>query len=80
MQQKIFHLGLSVEAISVYMILEELMATGNALNVGNVKKRWVRDVPTLESSLQELTMHSVVNRQNDEIAVRPASEWSPAAH
>ncbi len=76
MESKIFKLGLSVEAISLYLILFDLDFSKVPLEMGNIEPRWNASEDLLKKALDELEMNTVVSRRGDALEINPASAWT----
>lgn len=79
MDQRIFELGLSVEATSLYLLLCPLAEGGAALTRQNVMSYWNASPAKLEAAAAELSVHGVIE-QNDDGAweIRPSQYWAGA--
>lgn len=78
MEQRIFSLGLSVEAVSLYLILESLAPAGEALAREDWAGRWVAGDEALDRAAEELVLHGVAERRGRDLGLRPAGEWRAA--
>lgn len=76
MEDKIFRLGLSVEAISLYLILFDLESSGAALSLENIEPRWNASLETLEQAIKELEINQVALRKDEQLVLQPASVWT----
>ncbi|SDN46576.1 hypothetical protein [Desulfonauticus submarinus] len=79
MNQKIFELGLSVDATSLYLILEALISENQALNMENIVPRWLAGEKKLSQSIQELKAHKIIDELESHLLLRPSTEWVCAA-
>jgi ABC-type cobalamin/Fe3+-siderophores transport system ATPase subunit len=78
--KKIFSLGLSVEATSAYLIVEDLLSLGSKAYTHIIVERWSSTDEALESALTELEMHGVIQRQTPEfLDVLPEETWLSAS-
>ena len=78
--KKIFSLGLSVEATSAYLIVEDLLSLGSKAYTHIIVERWSSTDEALESALTELEMHGVIQRQAPEfLDVLPEETWLSAS-
>ncbi|NCC25231.1 MAG: hypothetical protein EOM25_08535 [Deltaproteobacteria bacterium] len=74
--KKIFSLGLSVEATSAYLILEDLVSLDVEPDRDTVYGRWSGTAEALDAALIELELHGVVDLGDAPcIAVRSESSW-----
>lgn len=78
MEQRIFSLGLSVEAVSLYLILDSLAPAGEAVAREDWAGRWVAGEEALDLAAEELARRGVAERRGPGLAVRPAGEWGGA--
>lgn len=78
MQDRIFTLGLSVEAVSLYLILHDLEFHGMSLERENIEPRWNAPPQALEHAIEELVMHKVVQHKNDPLILNPQEAWTPS--
>ncbi len=76
MEDKIFKLGLSVEAISLYLILFDLEFSKVPLEMKNIEPRWNAPQDLLNKALAELEMNTVVSRRGDALEINPVSAWT----
>jgi hypothetical protein len=81
MDTQIFNQGLSVLAISAYIIITSLQAEGIRPEAGAVSARWNAKAAELEEALAELKALNIVERypgaegQSPIWLVNPASLW-----
>jgi len=76
MESKIFKLGLSVEAISLYLILFDLDFSKVPLEMENIEPRWNAPEDILQKALDELEMNTVVSRRGSALEINPVSAWT----
>ncbi|MBT8762801.1 hypothetical protein KFV02_02515 [Desulfohalobiaceae bacterium Ax17] len=76
MDNKIFELGLSVEAISLYLLLDALIAAETPLNMANVHSRWNATEEMLSKSIAELQMNDIIQINGQEFVLNPVSNWT----
>ena len=76
MYRKIFELGLSVEATSLYLLLDALITAKAPLNMENVLARWNATEEMLKSSITELQMNGVIQVNGNNFTVNPVSMWT----
>ena len=75
MEDKIFKLGLSVEATSLYLILFDLDFSKVPLEMENIRPRWNAPDHLLLKALEELEMNCVISRRGEALEINPASGW-----
>ncbi|WP_045212873.1 hypothetical protein [Desulfonatronovibrio magnus] len=76
MDNKIFKLGLSVEAVSLYLILFDLDFSKVPLERENIESRWNAASKLLDKALEELEMNNVVSRKGEAILINPSAAWT----
>ncbi|WP_457571730.1 hypothetical protein [Desulfovulcanus sp.] len=76
MDNKIFELGLSVEATSLYLLLDALIAADTPLNLENVHSRWNATEEMLSKSIAELQMNGVIQVNGQDFVLNPVSNWT----
>jgi hypothetical protein len=76
MDRRIFELGLSVEAISLYLIMADLESSMVPLSREPIQARWTGTEEKLEQSLKELELQSVIE-MDEPIKLLPAEKWLP---
>ncbi len=76
MENKIFKLGLSVEAISLYLILFDLDFSKVPLEKENIRPRWNASDELLNKALDELEMNTVVSRRGEALEINPVTAWT----
>ncbi|MFP4071090.1 MAG: hypothetical protein ACLFTB_03485 [Desulfovibrionales bacterium] len=75
MERRIFELGLSVEAVSLYLLLDFLHQAGLPLTREPIEARWTGTPEKLDHSLQELELQNVIKGESDEYKVLPSEQW-----
>jgi len=75
MENKIFKLGLSVEAISLYLILFDLDFSKVPLEMENIQPRWNAPEDLLNKAMDELEMNTVLSRRGQALEINPVSAW-----
>ncbi len=76
MNQLIFDLKLSVEATSLYLLVEALADGGSPLDRQTALKFWNSPEPQLDLAFTELVARRVLGAEADgSWLVRPVSEW-----
>lgn len=78
MNPEIFRLGLTTEAVSLYLILEYLVMAEQPLTHENFRSRWNGEPALLVSALDELISHGVVRHGLNELVVLPPDSWRAA--
>lgn len=80
MENKIFELGLSVEAISLYILLDHFGEFEKDISLDDVRTKWSSSESVLTRCLDELNLQDVVSRINDGDIVRltPSPMWKKA--
>jgi hypothetical protein len=76
MENKIFNLGLSVEAISLYLILFDLDFSKVPLEMENIEPRWNAPLDLLKEAMDELEMNTVVSTRGEALEINPVSAWT----
>jgi hypothetical protein len=76
MENKIFDLGLSVEAISLYLILFDLDFSKVPLEMDSIEPRWNAPQDLLQKALDELKMNTVVSTRGQALEINPVSAWT----
>jgi hypothetical protein len=75
MDRRIFELGLSVEAVSLYLIMADLEHSGVPLTREPIEARWTGTPEKLEQSLKELEFQNVVAGVNEPLEILPSDKW-----
>ncbi|MBI4800498.1 MAG: hypothetical protein HY794_17555 [Desulfarculus sp.] len=76
MEQRIFEMGLSVPATSLYLLLVALSDGGTTLNRANALNFWNLAPKDLDQAFAELVVRRVVGADPDASwFLRPAAEW-----
>ncbi len=76
MDRRIFEMGLSVEATSLYLLMESLSDSGVSLNRASVLPYWNATEQELDEAFDELLRRNVVSvGVNGTWMTRPSSEW-----
>lgn len=81
MDTQIFNQGLSVMAVSAYIIIASLMGDGAKATMAAITGRWNASAAELEAALGELAVRNIIERHpglhgTDPIyIVNPASMW-----
>ncbi len=78
MHPRIFTLGLSVEAISLYLILDDLDSRGAALTRDACSAYWNATAELFERSIDELVLQNILDVSGDTLSLRPATGWMEA--
>ena len=79
MENVIFELGLSVEAVSLYILLDHFEECGEPVTREILVTKWNSSEEMLEASLQELELQSVVRiDEQGVVTIAPVSQWKAA--
>lgn len=77
MDQKIFTMGLSVEATSLYLLMVSLSDAGTPLTLDTCKQFWNSSPGDLENALAELDKRGIIGKTIDgNWHIQPSSQWS----
>ena len=76
MENKIFKLGLSVEAVSLYLILFDLDFAKVPLEMESISARWNAPEGLLAKAVEELEMNSVIVKKGVVLEINPVSAWT----
>jgi hypothetical protein len=75
MDKRIFELGLSVEAISLYLIMADLEHSAVPLTWEPIEARWTGTREKLEQSLKELEFQNVIAAVEEPLKILPSQQW-----
>jgi hypothetical protein len=80
MNQRIFTMGLSTEAVSLYLVCVSLVDDGLTISTRNIMDRWTSTEELLEKSTEELLGRAVLNRfisdgKNSIFRINDADSW-----
>ncbi|MEW5736372.1 MAG: hypothetical protein AB1921_16115 [Thermodesulfobacteriota bacterium] len=81
MDQRIFSMGLSVEAVSLYLLCCGLTDQGATVSRKNLAGSWTGTEEGMELSFVELAAHGIVKRilsdgeKNEVFRVMPSDHW-----
>jgi hypothetical protein len=76
MEQQIFEMGLSVQAISLYLLLVSLSDGGAPLTRANVLSIWTGTTGEVDQAFAELVVRRVAGADPDATwFLRPSAEW-----
>ena len=75
MDQRIFNMGLTVEATSLYLLMVSLSDGGTVLTRGNMEPFWNGSPEDLTSALEELQRRKVLEAGREDYALLPAGHW-----
>ncbi len=76
MDQRIFQLGLSVEATSLYLLMVPLSDSGAVLDRPTMLRFWNSDPAELDRALAELERRGVISGgQRERWHILPAGNW-----
>ncbi|GAU09605.1 hypothetical protein [Desulfoplanes formicivorans] len=79
MEHTIFELGLSVEAVSLYILLDHFEGSKGRVTREILLTKWNASADSFEKSLQELEMQGVVTiSEQGMVATTPVSRWKAA--
>ena len=77
MDQKIFTMGLSVEATSLYLLMVSLSDAGTPLTLESCSQFWNSSSDDLESAMAELDERGIIDKASlDNWYIQPSSQWS----
>ena len=80
MNQQIFHIGLEMETVSLYLLCCGLIDAGLAASLDRIKERWNSSEQELEKCLQELIEKRILQKdtfesEGDVFIVTQPHEW-----
>jgi hypothetical protein len=76
MEQRIFEMGLTVQATSLYLLLVSLAQAGAPLTRANVLNFWNAAEPDIDQAFAELVVRRVTGTEaGGAWRVRPTAEW-----
>jgi hypothetical protein len=77
MDQKIFTMGLSVEATSLYLLMVSLSDAGTPLTVESCSQFWNSSTEDLKTAMAELAGRGVISQASMENwFIQPSSKWN----
>jgi len=77
--QRIFKMGLSVEATSLYLLMISLSDGGMVLARGTLARYWNASEEALGAAIGELVRRGVIEEGREEVYhVRPSCDWDSA--
>ncbi|WP_027185944.1 hypothetical protein [Desulfovibrio inopinatus] len=75
MDPQIFNLGLSDDALSLYMILDHLHAFDMKATPEQFDDRWHKSKDEFDTATAELVMQRVVENDGHHLHLLPSSDW-----
>ena len=76
MEQRIFEMGLTVQATSLYLLLVSLAQAGAPLTRANVLSFWNAPEPDIDQAFAELVVRRITGTEaGGAWRVRPIEEW-----
>ena len=75
MDQRIFNLGLTVEATSLYLLMVSLSDGGTVLTRANMEPFWNGSPEELSDALEELMGRKVLEAGKEDYALLPPVNW-----
>lgn len=76
MDQKIFTMGLSVEATSLYLLMVSLSDAGTSLTPLTCSQFWNSSPQDMENAFVELDKRGVIEKaSSDNWHIQPSSQW-----
>lgn len=79
MNPRIFTMGLSVEAISLYLILADLESRPAPLTREASSTLWNGRPEAYQLAVSELELHNIIEVSEDRFALRPDPDWREGA-
>lgn len=77
MDQKIFTMGLSVEATSLYLLMVSLSDAGTPLTLDSCSQFWNSSPEDLENAWAELDKRGIISKASlDNWFIQPSSQWN----
>jgi hypothetical protein len=77
MDQKIFTMGLSVEATSLYLLMVSLSDAGTPLTPETCSQFWNSSPGDMENAFAELDKRDIIGKSIDENwHIQPSAKWS----
>lgn len=77
MDQKIFTMGLSVEATSLYLLMVSLSDAGTPLTLDSCSQFWNSSPEDLENAWAELDERGIISKASlDNWFIQPSSQWN----
>ncbi len=77
MDQKIFTMGLSVEATSLYLLMVSLSDAGTPLTLESCNQFWNSSPDDLETAMAELEQRGIISKASlDNWYIQPSSKWN----
>lgn len=77
MDQKIFTMGLSVEATSLYLLMVSLSDAGTPLTLDSCNQFWNSSPEDLENAWAELDQRGIIGKTiGENWHIQPSSNWN----
>jgi hypothetical protein len=77
MDQKIFTMGLSVEATSLYLLMVSLSDAGTPLTLETCSQFWNSSPQDLDSALAELDQRGIIGKTiGENWHIQPSTSWT----
>lgn len=78
MDQAIFNLNMSVEATSLYLMLDDMLSRGETPRFDACEAKWTASCEKLEDAMRELGARGVIDlREDGAIEVKESQHWKP---
>lgn len=78
MDQAIFNLNMSVEATSLYLMLDDMLSRGDTPNFEACELKWTTSCEKLEAAMHELAARGVIDRAEDgTLLIKESQHWKP---
>ncbi len=78
MDSTVFNLGLSDDALSLYMILDHLQFFGKEAVPEQFKDRWQQSEEKFAHAVAELVLQRIVEHDGSTLQLMPVSHWQAA--
>jgi Fic family protein len=76
MDQKIFTMGLTVEATSLYLLMVSLSDAGTPLTLESCRQFWNSSAEDMQKALTELEQRGVIEKTStDNWFIQPSANW-----
>jgi hypothetical protein len=75
MDQKIFSLGLSVPAVTLYLLLDALGAAAAPVDLAAARPRWHASKDELQAALAELSGLHIASLHGEQARLTPPDSW-----
>jgi len=78
MDQAVFNLNMSTEAVSLYLMIDDILSRGETPSFDACKLKWTASCEKLEESMRELAARGVIDVAEDgTLLVKESSHWKP---